>query len=122
MAFQWYIYRPITRRIEEVKMCKQRTGNFRILSSSIGTDMKYHHSDRKNRLLFIVYIPIQSIRFCIPKLPCGGGPCSRIISCLHHPHQPPLGHPVQGFCPPSEVLTSSTLVVLPYRFWYGALP
>src|SRR5260370_15151155 len=46
----------------------------------------YHHSDRKNRLFFIGYIPIQSIRFCIPKLPCGGGPCSRIIShlqCLH---------------------------------------
>src|SRR5260370_10261313 len=44
----------------------------------------YHHSDRKNRLFFIGYIPIQSIRFCIPKLPCGGGPCSRIISCLQH--------------------------------------
>src|SRR5260370_35542466 len=44
----------------------------------------YHHSDRKNRLFFIGYIPIQSIRFCISKLPCGGGPCSRIISCLQH--------------------------------------
>src|SRR5260370_10230103 len=42
----------------------------------------YHHSDRKNRLFFIGYIPIQSIRFCIPKLPCGGRPCSRIISHL----------------------------------------
>ena len=42
----------------------------------------YHHSDRKNRLFFIGYIPFQSIRFCIPKLPCGGRPCSRIISCL----------------------------------------
>src|SRR5260370_19604850 len=42
-----------------------------------------HHSDRKNRLFFIGYIPIHSIRFCIPKLPCGGGLCSRIISCLH---------------------------------------
>src|SRR5258708_11095376 len=41
-----------------------------------------HHSYRKNRLFFIGYTPIQSIRFCIPKLPCGGGPCSRIISCL----------------------------------------
>src|SRR5260370_34877176 len=42
----------------------------------------YHHSDRKNRLFVIGYIPIQSIRFCIPKLPCGGRSCSRIISHL----------------------------------------
>src|SRR5260370_19528859 len=64
----------------------------------------YHPSDRKNRLFFIGSLPIQSIRSCIPKLPCGGRPCSRIISCLQHSiHKLPLTIPtlirLAGNCP-----------------------
>src|SRR5260370_33313543 len=42
----------------------------------------YHNLDRKKRFFLIEYTPIQSIRFCIPKPPCGGRSCSRIISRL----------------------------------------
>src|SRR5260370_21997530 len=42
----------------------------------------YHHSSRKNRLFILEYIPIQSVRFHISKLLCGGGLCNRLISHL----------------------------------------
>jgi len=45
------------------------------------------------------YIPIQSVRFCISKLPCAGRSCSRIISCLHHLFQGPPLHLQWGSVP-----------------------
>src|SRR5260370_21079784 len=44
----------------------------------------YHHSSCKNRLFILECISIQSIRFHISKLLCGGGLCNRLISCLQH--------------------------------------
>src|SRR5260370_2794353 len=79
----------------------------------------YHHSDRKNRLFFIGYIPIQSIRFFIPKLPCGGGSCSRIISCLQRfsvflsyslcPPSTRFQSPMQASMPPNGNMATGPL-------------
>ena len=62
----------------------------------------YHHSDRKNSLFFIGYIPIQSIRFCISKLCCRGRPCSRIISHLQWPKSSRAPSPPQSSSVPSR--------------------
>src|SRR5260370_21863723 len=71
----------------------------------------YHHSSHKNWLFILECIPIQSVRFHISKLLCGGRLCNRLISCLHHPHV--LSGPLM---PSSLFLAKSSPVVWPCPF------
>src|SRR5260370_2973662 len=59
----------------------------------------YHHSSHKNRLFIMKYITIQSMRFCVSKIPSGGRPCSRIISCLQCAHIQLISYAQSGHNP-----------------------